>query len=49
MELQNYILKKISTLAIITAVNSLSQASTLFTYQPHVDERLKWELMNIKI
>lgn len=44
--LEHFILKGIRQLSIMLAVNSLYQASTLFTYQPTMDDTLKKELMD---
>ncbi|WOO38585.1 cyclic lactone autoinducer peptide [Anaerocolumna sp. AGMB13020] len=42
------ILKGTSSMAISMAVNSLAQASTIFTHQPKVDEELNNQLRSLK-
>lgn len=42
--LETEILKTVSSLAKALAVSSLSEASTIFTYQPKMNEELKSQL-----
>ena len=42
--LETEILKTVSTLARTLAVGSLCEASTIFTYQPEMNEELKSQL-----
>lgn len=43
-KIQNYLLKLSSSLALTLAAGSISEASTLFTYQPKIDDDLKSQL-----
>ncbi len=43
-ELERKILKTASSLALTFAIGSLSEASTIFTHQPEVNEALKSKL-----
>lgn len=42
--LEKNVLKAMSSLALTLAVGSLSEASTIFTHQPKVNEELKSKL-----
>lgn len=44
--LEKNILKTVSSLALTLAVGSLSEASTIFTHQPKINEDLKSKLKN---
>lgn len=48
MNLHVFILKGISKMASCLAYRTIAQASTLFTYQPKVDDQLKMQLEKLK-